>query len=316
MQKHIILLPEVVAKETEDCLIAGGCNIKRGRGLDRATLIDDLQGCAAVIVRVACIDHEVMETCPELKVIAKHGVGYDNININAAQLMGKRVTYTPYANTLSVAELTFTLILACARRLPMLLDAYRAGEYVQKDAFGAIEIRGKLLGLVGLGRIAREVAYMARMGFGMQVCAFDPFTSNTQWPQDVTKINTLEELFGISDFISLHIPGTPENKKLINAHAFQLMKPTAYLINTARGTIIDTDALVNALKNGAFAGAALDVCDPEPYPKDGELFNLPQVILTPHCGAATEDAMVRMGVTAAEDILSVLNGCEPKYPIV
>ncbi|MDR3200340.1 MAG: hypothetical protein LBT68_02675, partial [Spirochaetales bacterium] len=172
---HTVLIPETVAQEGLDFLRQKGYEVKMGCGKDKSILIEDLRDCDAVIVRVAVIDEEVFSNCPGLKVVAKHGVGVDCIDTEAAKRHGCRVVYTPTANTLSVAEQAIALIFACAKNLPYKMREYARGNYGIKDTLQSIEVSGKTLGLIGAGRIAREVARIARNGFGMRVLAYDPF---------------------------------------------------------------------------------------------------------------------------------------------
>lgn len=311
-----VLIPETVAPETIEYLTERGYIVERGCGTDEASLDRALEGCRAVMVRVARITRSLMEKHPELRVIAKHGAGYDNIDVEAARALGRRVVYTPGANSDSVAEHAVTLMLACAKRLTRMTAGYAAGDYGVKNRGSGMDVRGRTLGLVGFGRIGGEAARIAREGFRMNVTAYDPYLPPERRPEGVRFADTLEEVLETADFVSLHVPLTPENEKRINAQALARMKPTAYLINTSRGGVVDTDALVEALRNGVIAGCAVDVTEPEPCPAGHPLFSLENAILTPHSAAATADALVRMGTDAAKGIDDVLNGREPEFPIV
>jgi|LSQX01.1.fsa_nt_gb D-3-phosphoglycerate dehydrogenase len=311
-----ILIPETVAAETVEFLEQRGYTVERGCGTDEEALDRALDGCKAVMVRVAVISRRLMQRHPELEVIAKHGAGYDNIDVEAARSLGKRVVYAPQANSDSVAEHAMTLILGCAKRLGAMTKGYAAGDYSVKNRGSGMDVFGKTLGLVGFGRIGGSVARMARLGFGMQVVAFDPYLPAERRPEGIRFTDTLDEVLSAGDFISLHVPLTPENRGLISTEALLKMKNTAYLINTSRDGIVDTQALTEALKDGRIAGAGLDVTDPEPCPPDHPLFTFDNVILTPHSAAATADALVRMGLDAAKGIDAILNGREPQFPIV
>jgi D-3-phosphoglycerate dehydrogenase len=311
-----VLLPEKVADEGIDLLKKLDYEVRFGRGLDKETLIEDLQGCIAVIIRVARIDEEVFERCPDLKVVAKHGAGYDSIDITAARKLGRRVVFAPTANSLSVAEHTMALILACAKKLNLMGSEYSRGNYQIKDKVLANEISGKVLGLIGLGRIGNMVARMAHFGFGMNVIAFDPYLPKNKKIEGVTIVESREELLKTSDFISIHIPVTNETKKSIGADELKMMKKSAYLINVARGNVVDEKALIESLQKGDIAGAGLDVTDPEPATADNPLFRLKNVIITPHCAAASEEAMARMVTDSVRGIDDVLNGRIPEFPVV
>lgn len=311
-----VLIPEKVAPETIRFLQKKGYEVVLGTGLDEETLNQQLDDCVAIMVRVAKVTRKMMQDHPELKIIAKHGAGYDNIDIEAARELGRTVVYAPVANSLSVAEHAMTLILACAKRLKKVQHGYAGGDYfVKHHAFG-MDIHGKTLGLIGFGRIGNMVGQMAHFGFGMNVIYFDPFLPEERRPEYASHVETMEEVLAKADFVSLHLPLTPENRKIIGKAAFETMKETAYLINTSRGGIVDYDALQRALEEGIIAGAGLDVTDPEPLPQDHALFRFDDVIVTPHSAASTLDSMVRMGIDAAEGIDDVLNGRTPRYRVV
>lgn len=264
-------------------------------------------GAEAVIVGVDRIGQVVLERCPNLKVISKHGVGVDNIDLEAAKARGVVVANAPGTNTESVADMAFLLILACARNLPHLLEKVREKSW--GSSVLGVELEGKVLGIVGLGRIGRSVARRA-LGFGMQVVYHDPLV------QDETfRSVSLEELFSISDFVSLHAPLTPETKHLVGERLLSLMKSSAFLINTARGELVDEEALFRFLKEGRIAGAGLDVLSFEP-PFASPLLTLPNVIVTPHVAAHTKEANIKMGRIAALNVVRVLEGKEPLYRVV
>ncbi|MDR1931394.1 MAG: hydroxyacid dehydrogenase [Spirochaetales bacterium] len=312
---HKILIPETVAGEGLDFLRQKGYEVKMGRGRDKHVLIEDLRDCDAVIIRVAVIDEEVFSGCPGLKVVAKHGVGVDSIDTQAARRHGCRVVYAPLANTLSVAEQTIALIFACAKKLPLKMREYARGNYTIKDTALSTEVSGKTLGLIGAGRIAREVAHIARNGLGMRVLACDPFLPDG-FASDVLELASRETVLRQADFLSIHIPATDDTTKSFGEKEFALMKPAACFINTARGKIVDEDALVRALRDGVIGGAGLDVSDPEPAPPESPLFSLDNVVMSPHCAGVTREAMVRMVMDAAMGIDEVFSGREPTYPVV
>lgn len=311
-----VLLPEKVADEGITLLTELGYEVKIGRGLDKQTLIEDLQDCVATIIRVAKIDADVLEKSTSLKVIAKHGAGYDSIDVEAAKKLGKKVVFAPTANSLSVAEHTMALILACSKKLNFISNEYKNDHYNIKDTVLATEVSGKTLGLIGLGRIANHVARMARLGFDMNIIAFDPYIPKNKKIPGVTLTETRDELLRSADFVSIHIPVTEETKKSIGKREFELMKNSAILINVARGGVIDEPALIEALQHSQIAGAGLDVTDPEPADMDNPLFTLPNAILTPHCAASSVEAMIRMVNDSVRGIDDVLNGRAPQYPVV
>jgi D-3-phosphoglycerate dehydrogenase len=312
---HTVLAPEVVAKVGLDFLRQRGYIVKIGRGTDKAKMIEDLQDCDALIVRIATVDEEMFQKCPKLKVVAKHGVGLDAIDLEAAKRHNCRVVYAPTANTLSVAEHAVSLMIACAKQIPYKMREYAKGNFAVKDIDINVELTGKTLGLIGAGRIAREVARIAKGGFNMRVLSADPFVKPGSFP-DLLELVDRETLLKESDFVSIHVPATPETEKSVGAKDFALMKPTAFLINTARGTVVDEAALIQALRQGTIKGVGMDVSDPEPAMPENPLFAMNQVVMTPHIAAATEEAMVRVIMDAVQGLDDVFSGREPKYPVV
>jgi glyoxylate reductase len=249
------------------------------------------------------IDAELIEAAPRLRAIANYGVGYDNIDIEAARARGIAVGNTPDVLTEATADLTFALLLASARRLIEAQAAVPAGHWGTWEPTGwlGLDVHGATLGVVGLGRIGHAVARRAD-GFAMTVLA--------------TRATPLDELLERSDFVSLHCPLTPQTRHLIDASALARMKPTAILVNTARGGIVDQAALVEALWAGQIAGAALDVTDPEP-PRPGDpLLAAPNLIVLPHIGSATHTARAKMTALAVENLIAALDGRPMPHAVV
>jgi D-3-phosphoglycerate dehydrogenase / 2-oxoglutarate reductase len=256
---------------------------------------------------------EIIERAQNLKAIGRAGIGVDNIDIEAATKRGVLVANAPASNTVAAAEHTLGLMLAAARRIPAADSSLREGEW-KRSAFKGVEVSEKTLGLVGLGHVGAIVARGAA-GMGMRVLAYDPYVSQDRMrSMNVDRAESLDEVFESSDFISLHVPRTPQTAGMIDAGALEKMKPTAYLVNVARGGIVDEMALYNALKDGTIAGAALDVFATEPT-TDSPLFALPNVVVTPHLGASTAEAQDRAGVTAAEQVAIALRGAVPMHAI-
>lgn len=284
--------------------------IKKNLDPENEMVVSDLIGDAeGVLVGMDRVGEVVLSRCPNLKVVSKHGVGVDNIDLKAAQKYGVVVANAPGTNSVSVAEMAFTLILTLARQLPYFF------EQVKKKDWGAtrfgLELEGKIIGIVGFGRIGKTVGQFAN-AFGMKVLFFDPFISN-----DVSSYQkvTLEQLFREADFITLHAPLSDETREMVNDKLLALMKKEAYLVNTARGELINEDALYRSLKENRIAGAALDVFTHEP-PFESPLFSLPNVIATPHISSHTREANLKMGNIAAENIIRVFAGQEPLYRVV
>ncbi len=275
--------------------------------LDAAALARVATDADGLILGLDHCDASVFAAAPRLRAIARYGVGTDSVDLEAARRHGVTVTNTPGANTTAVAELTLALMLALARDVPAAASAARAGGWRRARGW---ELAGKTLGLIGLGQIGRAVAERAR-GFGMTVVAHDPYTSA---PADVEQLD-LDALWPRADVISLHVGLDPSTHHLIDADVIARCKPTAVIVNTARGGLIDEDALADALLSGTIAGAAADVFEREP-PGDSPLLPLPNFIATPHLGATTREATQRMGIAAAAEVVAMLTGGRPKHVVV
>jgi len=244
------------------------------------------------------VDAELIDGSPGLKAIANYAVGYDNVDVEAAASKGIPVGNTPDVLTDATADLAFALLLAAARKLPQAATSIRAGEWVtwEPAVHLGYDVHGATLGIVGGGRIGEAVARRAS-GFEMEVLVHSR-----------SRGVSLGELLERSDFVSLHCPLTPETQHLIDAAALAAMKPTAILVNTARGPIVDQAALATALHEGTIAGAALDVTDPEPLPADDPLLSAPNLLVVPHVGSATHSARERMADLAVDNLLAALDG--------
>jgi len=274
-------------------------------GLKGAELADAIAGVDAVLVRSATqITRESLARANGLKVIGRAGVGVDTIDVDAATERGIAVLTAPAGNTISAAELTFALTLALARRVPAADRSMKAGQWDRKS-FSGSELHGKTLGLVGAGRIGGEVAKRAR-AFGMQVVAYDPFLIADRAQALGIERAELDEVLRRADVVSLHVPLTEATSGLLGDRELALMKPTAVLINAARGGVVREDALVRALTERRIGGAALDVYEQEPLPADHPLRALDNVVLTPHLGASTVEAQQNVAVEIAEAVRAAL----------
>ena len=282
-------------------------------GQDKQPLMDAVKDVQGILVRVAKLTPEVIGAAAGLKVIGKHGVGYDNIDIPAATARKVLVTNTPLANSTSVAEHALALLLAVARRIGESDRDLAQGRMRPQKAYQGIELTGKVMGVIGLGSAGFRLARMAGAGLGMRVLGFDPYKE--PWPEGIEHCTQLDPLLRQADFISIHVPLTKETKDLIGAEALGKMKPTAVLVNTARGGIVNEAAVAEAAKAGRLAGAGLDVVVDEPLKPDHSLNGVPNILLTAHVAGVTEEAMMRMAQDSAEDILRVLRGERPKFPV-
>lgn len=282
-------------------------------GLTEPELIAKVPGYAALVVRSGVkITAPVIEACDRARVIARAGVGVDNIDVPAATRKGILVVNSPGGNTLSTAEHTIALLLALARNIPQANASLRSGKWDRKSFLGR-QVTGKTLGVIGLGRIGSEVARRAK-GLEMQVLACDPFVSADYAAALGVSLVDLETLLRSSDYVSLHASLSEQTRGMIGAAELALMKPTACLINCARGGLVDEAALKQALEEGRLAGAALDVFAQEP-PADFSLAQLPNVVATPHLAASTQEAQEVVAIEAAEQVVAVLRGEMPRWPV-
>jgi D-3-phosphoglycerate dehydrogenase len=276
--------------------------------LSEAELIPLVAEVEAMVVRSETkITRKLIEAAPKLKVVGRAGVGVDNVDVEAATQRGIVVMNTPSGNTISTAELTFSMLMALARKIPQAHMSMKAGEWNRKS-FQGTELYNKTLGILGMGRIGTEVARRA-IAFGMRVLAYDPYLALSRAKALQVELLELDELYPRCDFITVHMPMSDETNHMINTAAFGKMKKGVRVLNCARGGIIDENDLITAIKGGQCAGAALDVYETEPLPGDSPLRQLPQIIMTPHLGASTEEAQENVGIEVAEAITDyLLNG--------
>ena len=299
-----------VYKDSVKMLEEGGCQIINSpypRALKEKELLELIGDIDAVIVGVDEVTAKVIEVANRLKVISKHGVGVDNIDLEAASKKGILVTTTAGTNANAVADFTFGLILSLSRSICKADQSLKCGEW--KGIIGH-EIWGKILGVVGTGRIGRGVIKRAR-GFDMRILAYDIARDAKLASELNLEYVSLETLLANSDFVTLHIPLTEKTRNMLGEKEISLMKSSAYLINTARGEILDEDALCSALKEKKIAGAAVDVYREEPPPAHTRLLKLDNLITTPHIAAYTYEALRDMGIMTAKNVLKVLRGESP-----
>jgi len=279
--------------------------------LDPEGLLNEIGKYDALVVRSRTkVTKEVIKKGKNLKVIGRAGVGVDNIDVPEATKRKIPVVNAPGGATVSVAELTFAHMLSLARNLSKSDKTMKNGEWEKKTLKGT-ELCDKTLGLIGSGRIGTEVGKMA-IAFGMKVIVYDPYLSKETAEEQGFELADLDSLLKNSDFISIHTPLTDETKKMIDEKEFKKMKNTAFIVNCARGGIIDENALYNSLKEGKIRGAALDVYENEP-PKNSPLLTLDNIVFTPHIGASTKEAQIRAGTITAEQVLKVLKNEKPDF---
>lgn len=283
--------------------------------LEETSLIEEVGEVDGIIIRAnGTVTRKMMESAPRLKVIGRHGVGVEHIDLEAATEKGIWVVNTPDANDTSVAEHFFGLSLILSKMLKKADIALREGRWEARYQYIGRELHGKILGILGFGRIGRAVGRIGHKGFDMKVLYYDALRYEEMEKEIKAEKVSLEELLAQSDYISINLPMLPATKGLLKEREFGLMKPSAYIINLARGPIWDEKALCAALKEGEIAGAASDVYEMEPAAKDHPLFQLENFVGSPHMAAHTEEALWRMSMVA-EDIIRVLEGKEPIHPV-
>ncbi len=274
-------------------------------------LIELLNGMDGAVVGVVPMTDRVIESASSLKVVSMHGVGFDHVDLEAAARKGLIVANCPGANDQAVADLAIGLMVAIARRIPFADQDVRNGKW---GRYQGTELWKKTLSLIGLGRIGRGVAKRA-LGFEMQVLAYDPYVDEVQAEAIGVRMSSFEEVITAADFLSLHATLTEETRHMIGKRELERMKPSAFLINTARGGLVDEEVLYAALAEGRLAGAGLDAFAAEP-PTGSPLLQLENVVLTPHIGAHTQEAIERVGVLAARNVVQALRTGEPVHRVV
>ena len=303
--RSIVLITEELSPATIDAL-GPDFEIRRCDGANREELLGALADVDAVLIRSATnIDHEALAVAKRLKVVARAGVGLDNVDVKAATVAGVMVVNAPTSNITSAAELAVGLLLATARNIAPANQALKGGKW-KRSQYGGVELLDKTVGVVGLGRIGALTAERLA-GFGVKLLAYDPYVSAARAGQLGVKLVPLDELLRESDFITVHLPKTPETLGLIGEEALKLVKPSVRIINAARGGIIDEQALADALREGRVAGAGIDVWAKEPC-TESPLFEFESVVVTPHLGASTEEAQEKAGVAVARSVRLALAG--------
>lgn len=297
-----VLVSDPLAKEGIEILKKAGIDVDEKTGLPAEELIKIIPEYDAIIVRSATkVTKEVIDAGKNLKVIGRAGVGLDNVDRDTAKSRNIKVVNTPAATSISVAELALGMMFSAARQIPQATVSTRAGKW-EKKKFKGFELFGKTLGIIGVGRIGTELAKRAQ-ALGMTVLAFDPYVKTAQHAEIVD----MDTLLKRADYISLHIPKTPETTHILNKAAFEKMKDNVVIVDCARGGVVDEDALYDALTSGKVRIAAMDVFEVEPA-KEHKLFALDQVIATPHVGAQTAEGQLRAGLQIAELVRDALKG--------
>ena len=310
-----VLIPQPILPAGYEYLRKHGYEAVDGRGFTEEDIITDIRDCDALIVRTARITRQIFDAAPKLKILARHGAGYDGVDLAAAREHGVLVCTAGGANAISVAELTIFYMLYCSRNFKMVQNLYLQDYRQAKMGVPKTELEGKTLGLVGLGNIGKLVAQKAALGFDMTVLAYDPFAKGAGLPDYIRMVEDRDEIFKRSDYVSLHVPATTETVHSVSDREFGLMKPTAYLINAARGSIVDEAALYRALQEEKIAGAGLDVLEQEPIDPSNPLVAMDNVLTAPHIGGATKEASSRSSVACAQAIDDFFSGRTPKFVV-
>jgi D-3-phosphoglycerate dehydrogenase len=295
-------------------ILRASCEVDQGNGWDRGELLTRIGDYDGLVVRSATnVDAELLGHAGRLRVVGRAGVGVDNVDVPEATKRGVVVCNAPQSNVVSAAEHTIALLLAVARNVPQAHAALVQGRW-ERSRWSGVELKDKTLGILGFGRIGQLVAAGAR-GLGMKVLAYDPFVTRERFRElGVQQAETPDDLYAQADVLTLHLALTPDTRGLIDRDVLAKLKPGARLINAARGALVETDALVEALQSGRLAGAALDVFEEEPLTQS-PLFSLPNVVVTPHLAASTAEAQDRAGLQTAEQVVAALNGHSIPYAL-
>ena len=292
--------PDAVAYLRENFEVVQGTSTESGE------IIRQAQGCSAILIRSAKITAEIMDAIPTLKVVAKHGMGVDNIAVDHATEKGILVVNAPFSNLNAVAEHIVMLLLALSKRTVQMDQLTRAGQFKERNTYKTIGLKGATVGIIGMGKISR---------FEMNILATDPYVKQADVEGLGITMATPEELYAKSDFVIVHTSLFPSTFHLVGAEQFKAMKNTASIINAARGAVIDETAMIEALKSGEIAGAGLDVFEQEPPADDNPLFSMENVIVSPHNAALSDGALRAMAMDSAQGITEYLTGKPVTYPV-
>lgn len=315
MEQKKVLIPQDITQAGKDYLTNLGYEWRLGSGIEEEAICREIADCDALLIRTGKITGNMLRAGKKLKVIGRHGVGVDNIDLETATALGIQVTNSPLSNADAVAEHTVALILACGHHITQMDYHCRHGDWEQRNIMKLTQATGKTVGILGFGRIGQGVAQKCALGLSMNVIAYSRSLTQENCPDYVTAVSSMEKIFQNADYISLHLPMTEKTRGSINLSVFQQMKNTAFLINTSRGEVVQEADLYQALSTGLIQGAGIDVLETEPPQLDNPLFSLDNIIITPHCGAHTHAAFDNMGLHAAQGIHEVLSGQTPTWPV-
>lgn len=288
--------------------------VVQGTSTEASEIIKQAQGCSAILIRSAKITAEIMDAIPTLKVVAKHGMGVDNIDVDHATEKGILVVNAPFSNLNAVAEHIVMLLISCSKRTVRMDKLTRAGQFKERNTYKTIELKGSTVGIIGMGKISRMVVKKLS-GFEMNMIASDPFVKQEDLGDLPVKMVSAEEVYKTSDFVIVHTSLFPSTFHLVGAEQFKMMKPTAYIINAARGPVVDEEAMIAAINAGEIAGAGLDVFEQEPPAADNALFAQEDNVLSPHNAALCDGALRAMAMDSSMGITEYLTGKPVTYPV-
>jgi D-3-phosphoglycerate dehydrogenase / 2-oxoglutarate reductase len=314
MKKAKVLLFEKVHRKGLEYLEQQGCELVFPQAVNEEALLKVVPAVEGIIFRTrGYVSRRLMEAAPHLKVVGRHGVGLDNLDIDAATDLGIWVVSTPEANSQSVAEMVLSLALMLSRKIPQSMRALQEGRWEDRNTHVGQELLGRTLGIVGLGRVGSTIARIWHHGFGCPIL-FRDIVPKPEWESALgAKLASLAELLRTSDYVSLNVPLTEETRGMIGERELSMMKKSAFIINAARGPVWQERAVYKAITQGWIAGAAADVFEEEPTDYNNPLLRLENFVGTPHVAAHTQEAMQRMSMVA-EDIVRVIRGKAPQYP--
>ena len=309
-----ILYAQDMAESGKKVVTEAGFEIVMAEREDKELMKELIRDCEAVVSKTYFLDEEILSCGEKLQVVAKHGVGIDNVvDLDTATKLGLYVVNTPTANSDSVAEKTIAGILAFSQKIVKQHLATKELDFESQNCGGMHEIKGRTIGIVGLGNIGRRVAKIAALGFDMKVIGYDPFVNKEALEAYIEVTDDLERIYRESDFVTLHLGATPQTIGMMGARQFAMMKPSAVFVNIARGALVVEQDLADAIKSGTIAGAVLDVYSTEPALPDNPLIGLDNVLLSPHCAALTDEAGSNMSRDAAIGMVEVLTGKKPTW---
>lgn len=309
-----VLVTEPINEKGIDLLKEHGLEVVNGTGIEPETVIREAQDCEGILTRNAHLTADIMDHCPKLKVISMHGVGVDCIDVEAATARGIQVTNAASSNKRAVAEYTIGLILMLAKGSIDYNNEFKEGNMEVRKRLGE-NVAGKTLGIIGMGNIGSQVAKMAAYGLNMNVIGYNRHIESPEKLDYCTLDPDMKNVISKADFLSLHLPGSASTRRMIGAEQLSWMKPTAYLVNTGRGEVIDEEALIRILQEKRIKGAALDVFEGNLPKPENPLLRMPNVIVTPHTAAFTVEALERMAYQAAQGIVETLEGKPITYPV-